>query len=77
MKGLILLFIAACLFTTISCSGDHAAELFETAQFEELQNNRGHAVQLYEEIIKSYPQSEYAPKAQARLSEITRSVDSR
>ncbi|MFO0753360.1 MAG: hypothetical protein U0411_08560 [Thermodesulfovibrionales bacterium] len=52
------------------CSGDKAAELYDTAKFEELQNNREHAVQLYEEIVKNYPQSDYAQKAGQRLAEL-------
>lgn len=51
------------------CSGDHRAEeLFETAKFEELQDNRKHAQKLYEEIINAYPKSQYAKEARARLS---------
>ncbi len=38
-----------------SCSEKKAKEIFEVAQFEELQKNQEHAVQLYEEIIKKYP----------------------
>jgi TolA-binding protein len=52
------------------CSGNRAAELFETAQFEEVQNNQEHAKQLYSEIIAKYPESEYAKKAKERLSEL-------
>lgn len=48
--------------------GDKAAELFETAQFEERQNNREHARQLYEEIVRDYPKSEAAKKAAERLA---------
>jgi len=50
------------------CSEKKAKELFETAQFEELQKNQVHARQLYEEIIKKYPQTDYAKKAEERLS---------
>jgi TolA-binding protein len=50
------------------CAGEKAAELLDTAKFEELQNNKEHAVQLYEEIIKSYPDSEQAKIAKDRLS---------
>jgi TolA-binding protein len=52
----------------LSCSSNQAEELFETAQFEELQNNREHARQLYEDIMKNYPESDYAGKAEDRLS---------
>jgi len=65
-RMLVIMIIAA--IALLSCSGDNASELFETAKFEELQNNRKHAVQLYEDIIKKYPQSEYADKAKERLS---------
>jgi len=65
-RMLVIMIIAA--IALLSCSGDNASELFETAKFEELQNNKKHAVQLYEDIIKKYPQSEYAVKAKERLS---------
>lgn len=48
--------------------GDKAQELYETAQFEEQQNNREHARQLYEEIIRDHPQSAAAKKAAERLA---------
>jgi len=63
---LILISIGALL----SCTGHQAEELFKTAQFEELQNNREHARQLYGEIIREYPGSEYAKKAEARLADL-------
>ena len=52
------------------CSGGKAAELYDTAQFEEKQNNKDHAAQLYEEILKKYPDSTYANKAEERLSQM-------
>ena len=52
------------------CSGDSAKDIYDTAHLEELQKNREHAVQLYEEILKKYPESEYAKKAEERLTEI-------
>ena len=54
------------------CSGGNAKELFETAKFEELQNNKAHATELYEEVIRKYPKSDYALKAQERLSAMGR-----
>ena len=63
--GLILIFSLA----LASCS-NKAAEMFETAKFEELQNNKEHATELYEEIIKKYPESEQAKKAKERLAEL-------
>jgi hypothetical protein len=56
MKLRILVLIACLGLALAGCSGNGAKELFETAQFEELQNNQEHARQLYEEIIKKYPQ---------------------
>ena len=55
------------------CGGSKADELFETAQFEEKQNNREHAQQLYEEILRDYPESETAKKAAARLAQLKKS----
>lgn len=52
------------------CTGSKADELLDTAQFEEKQNNRDHARQLYEEILRNYPKSEAARKAQERLARI-------
>ena len=41
--------------------------MFETAQFEERQNNPAHARELYQEILTKYPQSPYAKQAEERL----------
>jgi len=43
-----------------------AAELLDTAGFEEKQNNFEHAAKLYDEIIKKYPGSQAAKNAEAR-----------
>jgi outer membrane protein assembly factor BamD (BamD/ComL family) len=53
-----------------ACSPNGAKELYETAQFEELQTNNDHAIQLYEEILAKYPESEFAQKAEQRLAEL-------
>ncbi|QXE91510.1 hypothetical protein [Geomonas subterranea] len=50
------------------CAADKGKELFDTAQFEEKQNNREHARQLYQEIVAKYPDSPVAKQAQERLS---------
>ena len=42
-------------------------QLFETAQFEEKQNNQAHARELYERIIQASPESEWAKKAKERM----------
>lgn len=62
---------AAALFALIlfGCS-DPAAEMFETAQFEEQQFNRPHATELYRRIIAEYPDSPYADRARQRLREL-------
>jgi outer membrane protein assembly factor BamD (BamD/ComL family) len=54
------LFLAAC--------GGGAGELYETAQFEELQRNTRHARELYGEILAKYPDSPEAAKAKERLA---------
>jgi TolA-binding protein len=59
------------LATALSgCSGNGAKELFDTAKLEELQDNHEHARQLYQEIIDNYPESQYANRANERLSEL-------
>ena len=59
----LLFFLSAC--------ADKAAELYDTAKFEELQNNPEHAVQLYKEIAEKYPDSPKAKDAAKRLEAIT------
>ena len=67
MKVRILVVLMCLGLALAGCSGNGAKQLFETAQLEELQNNQEHARKLYEEIIREYPQSEFAKKAQERL----------
>jgi outer membrane protein assembly factor BamD (BamD/ComL family) len=57
-------------FSFAGCSKEKAAEIYDTAQFEELQNNREHALKLYQKIIEKYPGSEYARKAEERISQL-------
>jgi len=54
----------------LSCSGDKAKELLETAAFEERQMNLPHAKQLYEDIVRLYPASKEADMARARLAQL-------
>jgi len=62
------------LVTALSaCSDNGGQQLFDTAKLEELQDNREHARQLYQEIIDYYPQTEYARKAKERLSALEQS----
>ena len=68
MKKTLLILAIVFVLTLPSCSGKKAEEMYETAQFEELQTNYAHARQLYQEIIKKYPESEYTPQAADRLN---------
>ena len=70
MKSMFCSLSLVCAVALLSCSADKAVELFETAQFEELQNNNEHARQIYEDIIDKYPQSDSARKAEERLTAI-------
>lgn len=63
MKYLKIRLFYLFLLFIIACGGSGAKELYETAKFEELQNNQRHALQLYEEIIRDYPESEFAKKS--------------
>ena len=64
MRMLVMMLV---LFLPIACSSK-AAELAETAKFEELQNNKEHAAKLYREIIEKYPDSAQAKEAAERLT---------
>jgi hypothetical protein len=57
--GLLLGLLIAC--------GEDPRQLYETAVFEEQQQNRAHAQELYERIIQQHPDSEFAEKARQRL----------
>lgn len=70
MRRLILAAMIVMTMAFSACAGQKAAELYDTAQFEEKQHNREHAAKLYEEIIRKYPDSEFAQKAKERLSVI-------
>jgi TolA-binding protein len=59
------------LLTAPSCSGQDPNDLFAIVQFEERQNNREHAIQLYEQIVRDYPQSDAAQRARQRLEELS------
>jgi TolA-binding protein len=53
----------------LGCS-DKSKDLFETAVFEENQNNVSHAKELYEELVRLYPSSKEAELARARLADL-------
>lgn len=59
------ILLISCVF--LSCAGDDAAEIYENAQFEELQNNNEHALQLYRKVVNEHPESTYAEKAREKL----------
>ena len=69
MKRLVLLGMVL-LGLLGGCAADKSQELFETAQFEEKQNNKEHAQKLYQEIVDKYPNSPVAKQAEARLKAI-------
>ncbi len=70
------LFLALLISTPLWCgcsSGEkQAAQLLDTARFEEKQHNLEHATQLYNEIIKKHPSSAAAKEAGLRLEELRR-----
>lgn len=67
MKRIIILgMVLTCLLG--ACTVDKSKELFETAQFEEKQNNREHARKLYQEIVTKYPSSPLAKQAAERVA---------
>jgi hypothetical protein len=68
LKELLLLIMLA--IAVPGCSDRKAAELYETARFEELQNNNKQAIRLYERIVVVYPMSDYAAKAKGRVDEL-------
>ena len=56
-----------------ACSGDKPKELLETAEFEERQHNVIHAKQLYEDLVRLYPDSPQAETARKRLVSLNQS----
>lgn len=60
------------LVVLLGCGSPDAKsrQLYETAQLEEQQNNPQHAKQLYEEVIREYPESPFAVKAKERLKSL-------
>lgn len=65
-----LLKAAALAVALAACSGGGAAQLLETARFEEVQRNLPHARKLYREIVEKYPDAPQAAEARARLAAI-------
>lgn len=71
MKPAVIITLLFMIMLTGCTSGDtKAAELFETARFEEQQHNLEHATKLYAEIVATYPASPKARDAAARLEQL-------
>ena len=70
MNRLAAWLVPTLLLALSSCGPVQAAQLLETAQFEERQTNKAHARELYEEILRHYPDSAAAKTARARLTEL-------
>ncbi|CBK44030.1 conserved exported protein of unknown function [Nitrospira defluvii] len=70
MKRVAAWMIPSLLLVLTACGPDQAAQLLETAQFEERQTNKAHARELYEEILRHYPDSPAAKTARTRLTEL-------
>jgi hypothetical protein len=69
MTGWQVLPISLISLMTLGC-GDPAKDLYETAQFEERQNNKAHARELYEQVVKQYPGTELATRSADRLAHL-------
>lgn len=65
------MILALAMLAGCSSGEKKAAELLETARFEEKQSNSEHAAKLYDEILKKYPSSPAARDAAARMSVLT------
>lgn len=61
---------AAVLALVLSGCGGGADELMETAAFEEVQNNRTHARELYQQVVDRYPGTPQAARAAERLQDL-------
>lgn len=70
MKRVVAWMIPSLLLVLTARGPDQAAQLLETAQFEERQTNKAHARELYEEILRHYPDSPAAKTARTRLTEL-------
>jgi outer membrane protein assembly factor BamD (BamD/ComL family) len=68
MRKCFVLVFSLLMLAMTACSGDNGKQQLETAQFEEKQNNKEHAVKLYEVVVSKYPGSANAKTAQERLN---------
>ncbi|MFZ5876336.1 MAG: tetratricopeptide repeat protein [Nitrospirota bacterium] len=71
MIGPIVLGVALA-FSPVACASSERAaqEAYELAQFEQKQGNVDHARELYRDIVAKYPNTSWADKARASLSEL-------
>ncbi len=60
----------ALVMGVLMACGEDPQQLFETAQFEEQQQNQAHAQELYQRILRDHPASPVAGKAEERLKEL-------
>ena len=58
---------ALALAVGLAGCGGGAQELLDTAKLEELQQNKPHARELYQEVVKKYPGTPEAATAEERL----------
>lgn len=71
MKTIVSSTLLTIILLAVCASRDtKAAELLETARFEEKQNRLEHATKLYSEIVSAYPAYHVAVDAKARLQEL-------
>ncbi len=70
MKHFLITVLLVLSLALSGCTDGKAKELFETAEFEELQNSYDHAEKLYQKILDKYPDSEYASKARSKLDSL-------
>ena len=59
--------VVVLMLSGLMACGEDPQQLLETAQFEEQQHNQAHARELYERILREYPESPAARQAQERL----------
>jgi hypothetical protein len=69
MKTVQLALCTLCITFLLGCS-DKAKDLLETAAFEEAQSNFPHALEIYQELARAYPESREAEVARARIADL-------
>ncbi|MEC4674197.1 MAG: hypothetical protein VST68_08405 [Nitrospirota bacterium] len=67
---MVLLMVVLLVALMVGCGGESPESLFGTAQFEEQQTNFAHAKELYQQIIRDHPDSEWAKQAKERIEEL-------